>query len=70
MVSYNETWAIDDLKEIQSTDNFCYKTLEILQKNTHNEISNKIKSETEIQKQKYYNAFDEIFEIIKLNLNK
>lgn len=70
LVSYNETWAVDDLKEIQSTDNFCYKTLEILQKNTHNEISNKIKSETEIQKQKYYNAFDEIFEIIKLNLNK
>lgn len=64
LVSYNETWSIEELVKIWPTDSFSGAAIHILSLNKSNLLSEKIQSQTALQKKKYYESFDKIYQII------
>ena len=63
IVRYLEAWGIDELNKMQEVDNFLIKSQDILNNDT---LSDKIKTQTDLQKTQYYQALEEIIKAIEL----
>ena len=63
IVRYLDAWGINELNKMQEVDNFLIKSQEILNNDT---LSDKIKTQTDLQKTQYYQALKEIIKAIEL----
>lgn len=67
LVSYNNTWSINELREISDIDNFSEQVIKVLDEKYHNILQERIILQTKQQKKLYYESAHRIYKVLKDN---